>query len=285
MPLPERLPDLAEDARRVAQVALAEDGSRDLTTEVVSSSAETVQGRLECRGRAVLAGLAYADAVGRLAGVSLTWSAREGQRIEGDVIGEVSGGLGAVLRAERPLLNLLQRASGIATATRAYVDALAGTTCRLLHTRKTAAGLRLFDVAAVVAGGGEVHRLDLARTVMIKDNHWRALERSGRSLADALEDARRRGALACLVEVESEPMVRAACSAGADRLLIDNQTPDTVRAWARLARSLAPRTEIEASGGVTLATARAYADAGADYVSVGAITNSVDSADIALELF
>jgi nicotinate-nucleotide pyrophosphorylase (carboxylating) len=144
--------------------------------------------------------------------------------------------------------------------------------------------LRFLDVAAVVAGGGVVHRLDLSHTVMIKDNHWRALQREGRSLADALASARSRGALACQVEVESEAQVTEACKAGADRLMIDNQTPVTVAHWSKLARSLSPTIAIEATGGITLENARSYADAGCDYISVGALTHSVKAADIALEL-
>lgn len=284
MPAPERLPDLRADADRIARAALAEDGPRDLTTLVSARGTGAVRARLECRERAVVAGFAYGEAVARAAGVAVRWEAREGSPAGPGPIGEVEGLLPAVLRAERPLLNLLQRAAGIATAARAFADAIAGTGCRLLHTRKTAPGLRLFDVAAVVAGGGEVHRLDLAHTVMIKDNHWRALRQSGRPLAEALREARERGALACQVEVESEAMVREACAAEADRLLVDNQAPDTVRAWGDLARSLRPGIAIEASGGITLATARAYAEAGADYVSVGALTHSVRAADIALEV-
>jgi nicotinate-nucleotide pyrophosphorylase (carboxylating) len=129
-----------------------------------------------------------------------------------------------------------------------------------------------------------VHRLDLAHTVMIKDNHWRALKREGRSLKDALATARSRGALACQVEVETEEQVVEACQAGADRLMIDNQTPETVAAWAALARRLEPATAIEATGGITIDNARAYAEAGADFVSVGALTHSVVAADISLEL-
>jgi nicotinate-nucleotide pyrophosphorylase (carboxylating) len=182
------------------------------------------------------------------------------------------------------VLNILQRASGIATATRAFVERLTGTSCRVLHTRKTAPGLRLLDVSAVVAGGGAVHRLDLAHTVMVKDNHWRALEREGLSLAVALTTARSRGALACQVEVESEAQVVEACRAGADRLMIDNQTPETVAVWAKIARELSPTIAIEATGGITLATARAYAEAGADFISVGALTHSLVAADISLEL-
>jgi nicotinate-nucleotide pyrophosphorylase (carboxylating) len=135
-----------------------------------------------------------------------------------------------------------------------------------------------------VAGGGSIHRLDLTHTVMVKDNHWRALAREGRSLTDALAAARSRGAVTCQVEVETEAQVREACAAGADRLLIDNQSPEVVRDWAGIARRVKPDVAIEATGGITIDTARAYALAGADYVSVGALTHSVTAADISLEL-
>lgn len=182
------------------------------------------------------------------------------------------------------MLNLLQRASGIATLTRRFVEAVAGTGCRVLHTRKTAPGLRLFDAAAVVAGGGAVHRLDLAHTVMVKDNHWRVLQTQGRGLAEALARAAGQGALSLQVEVESEAQVEAACRAGADRLLVDNQVPEQVSAWGALARGIRPGILIEATGGITLANVRRFAEAGADFVSVGALTHSVVAADIALEL-
>lgn len=267
-------------------MVLDEDGRQDLTTSVTVSAGNDpkVAGLIESRSRIVVAGLAYADAVATLAGARIIWRVDQGQTTEREALGTIRGSLASVLCAERPLLNLLQRASGIATLTLAYVEALAGTGCRLLHTRKTAPGLRLFDVAAVVAGGGEVHRLDLAHTVMIKDNHWRALADSGRTLADALRHARARGALSCQVEVESEQAVREACAAGADRLLIDNQTPALVRAWGDLARGLRPGIAIEATGGVTLSNARAYAEAGPDFISVGELTHSVRAADIAIEL-
>jgi len=199
-------------------------------------------------------------------------------------LGTLRGDLAAILRAERPILNLLQRGCGIAAATRAFVARLEGTGCRVLHTRKTAPGLRIFDAAAVVAGGGVVHRLDLAHTVMVKDNHWRALEREGRSLAEALRLARAKGAVACQVEVEAESQVFLACEAGADRLLIDNQPPDVVREWSALARRLARGIVIEATGGITIANVRDYGEAGVDFVSVGALTHSVRAADIALAL-
>ncbi len=282
--MPESLPDLTIDATRVAALALGEDGVVDLTTAVTVRKPVPGEAALEARTPAVLSGLLYAETTARVAGCSVTWAAHEGDAVEPGVIGRVRGDLAAILRAERAMLNILQRASGIATATRTFVRAVEGTRCRVLHTRKTAPGLRLLDVAAVVAGGGAIHRLDLARTVMIKDNHWRALAREHRSVAEALVAARARGAIACQVEVESEDQVIEASRAGADRLLVDNQTPGIVARWSELARALRPLITIEATGGIVITNARAYAEAGADFISVGALTHSVVAADISLEL-
>ncbi|HSE27327.1 MAG TPA: carboxylating nicotinate-nucleotide diphosphorylase [Gemmatimonadales bacterium] len=277
---------VAEDADDVARFSLAEDGPEDVTSEFTVPEGLQGRGRIEFRSAGVLAGLAYADAVARQAGCGpVAWTATEGARIPGPaVVGTIGGPLRAILLGERSLLNLLQRASGIATATRAYADAVAHTPCRVLHTRKTAPGLRLFDAAAVVAGGGYLHRLDLARQVMVKDNHWRALRRSGGSLAEALRRAASWDVTALYVEVESEAQLREACAAGATRLLVDNQVPATVRAWAALARELRPGIEVEATGGITLENVAAYAEAGTDYVSIGALTHSVKAADVALEV-
>jgi nicotinate-nucleotide pyrophosphorylase (carboxylating) len=274
------------DAERLAKLALAEDGPCDVTTEVTAGLHARLAGQIEFREAGVLAGREYADAVARLAGCGpIDWRAAEGEPLAaGAVAGTFEGRAVDVLRAERPLLNLLQRTSGIAATTRDYVDAVAGTGCRVLHTRKTAPGLRALDVAAVLAGGGHRHRVDLATTVMVKDNHWQALARTGRSLADALGAARERGVAACQVEVERMGQVEEACLAGADRLLVDNQSPETLRAWAERARTLRPGIEIEATGGITLANVRAYAEAGADFVSIGALTHSVRAADVALEV-
>jgi nicotinate-nucleotide pyrophosphorylase (carboxylating) len=279
------LPQLIEDCRRLAALALMEDGGRDLTTDVTVPSALPASGQLEFRSEGVLAGTAYADAVAIACNCRVEWKVKEGSYIKGrEVVGTVSGELAMILRAERPLLNLLQRASGIATLTRRFVEAVEGTRCRVLHTRKTAPGLRTFDLNAVLAGGGSLHRTDLAQVVMVKDNHWKALNQQSRSLADAAKMARSRGAERVYVEVEAEHQVKLACSAGADRLLVDNQPPEVVRKWGELARSMKPGIEIEATGGITLANARAYADAGADFISIGAITHSVVAADISLEI-
>ncbi|HWN19475.1 MAG TPA: carboxylating nicotinate-nucleotide diphosphorylase [Gemmatimonadales bacterium] len=270
---------------RIAASALAEDGRLDITSALTVSPGIRAGGVIEYRSGGVLSGLAYADAVASQCGCRIEWTAAEGDSVPPAVaVGVARGDLGDILRAERPMLNLLQRASGIATMTRAFVDSVQGTRCRILHTRKTAPGLRPLDIAAVLAGGGHPHRADLSNQVMVKDNHWRALARDGTGLDQALAQARRRGVSALYVEVESVEQVESACSAGATRLVVDNQTPETVRAWGRLARERVSRIEIEATGGITLANIRAYAEADVDFISIGALTHSVQAADIAIEV-
>jgi nicotinate-nucleotide pyrophosphorylase (carboxylating) len=273
------------DADRIAAIALAEDGDTDVTSALTVPANLDGQGTLEHRTGGIVAGAAYADAVARTCDCRIEWRAPDGRKVPpGSMIGLVHGRLNRILRAERPLLNLLQRACGIAGATRAYVEAVAGTRCRVLHTRKTAPGLRGLDVAAVLAGGGARHRVDLSHEVMVKDNHWQALRLGGGSLAVALEMARARGITSLQVEVESTAQLEEACAAGATRLLIDNQPAATARAWAERARELAPGIEIEATGGITLANVREYAEAGVDFISIGALTHSVVAADIGLEV-
>jgi nicotinate-nucleotide pyrophosphorylase (carboxylating) len=271
------------DVERIAAAALAEDGEGDLTTTLTVSPHLKGEGIIEFRSAGVLSGTPYADAVAQACRCTIEWKSAAGADIgAGAAVGVVRGAVVNILRGERPLLNLLQRASGIATATRAFVRAVEGTGCRILHTRKTAPGLRALDVAAVLDGGGQRHRLDLGHEVMVKDNHWQAL--GGERLDQALAEARKRGVRALYVEVESVEQLKLACSAGATRLLVDNQSPETVRDWGRRARALAPDIEIEATGGITLDNVRAYAEAGADFISIGALTHSVRAADIALEV-
>ena len=276
---------MSGDAERIAAIALAEDGATDITTAVTIPAGLAAEGIIEYRSGGVLAGAVYADAVARACECRIEWRVPDGRVVPpGAVVGVLRGDLGRILRAERPLLNLLQRACGIANATRAYVDAVAGTSCRILHTRKTVPGLRLFDIAAVIAGGGARHRADLSHEVMVKDNHWQALNLAGGDLAMALREARERGVTALQVEVESLDQVERACAAGATRLLVDNQSSEVVRDWGRRARDLRPGIEIEATGGITLENVLAYAQAGADFVSVGALTHSVRAADLAVEI-
>jgi nicotinate-nucleotide pyrophosphorylase (carboxylating) len=136
----------------------------------------------------------------------------------------------------------------------------------------------------VLAGGGWHHRADLSHQVMVKDNHWHALASSRIGLDQALAQARQRGITALYVEIESTEQLEIACSAGATRLLVDNQSPATLRNWAERARALAPGVEIEATGGITIENVRDYAEAGADYISIGALTHSVRAADLAIEV-
>jgi nicotinate-nucleotide pyrophosphorylase (carboxylating) len=272
-------------ADRIAALALEEDGHRDITSELTVSAGLKGFGVIEYRSGGLLAGSEYASAVARACDCAIEWNVRDSDRVRaGSTIGLISGELRLILRAERPLLNLLQRASGISNATRGFVDAVEGTGCRVLHTRKTAPGLRAVDIDAVVAGGGHRHRADLDHELMVKDNHWQALAREGKRLADALDRARQEGFKDLYVEVESIEQLEAACSAGASRLLVDNQSPDTLRSWANLAREKAAGIEIEATGGITLENARAYALAGADFISIGALTHSVKAADVAVEI-
>ena len=273
------------EIERIAAAALAEDGRLDITSALTVSPGTRAGGVIEYRSGGVLSGVAYADAVARLCGCRIEWTGGEGDTVQSGVaIGVARGDLDDVLRAERPLLNFLQRASGIATATRRFVDTIQGTRCRILHTRKTAPGLRSLDIAAVLAGGGHAHRADLSHEVMVKDNHWRALARDGAGLEQALAQARKRGVTALYVEVESLEQVELACSAGATRVVVDNQPPEKVRDWGRVARERLPGIEVEATGGMWLSNVRAYAEAGADFISIGALTHSVTAADIAIEV-
>jgi nicotinate-nucleotide pyrophosphorylase (carboxylating) len=269
----------------LARRALAEDGPCDITSEIVSAAGVDASGSVEFRGGGVFAGLRFAAAVIERCDLTASWSVTDGAAVPANTtIATIAGDLASILRAERPLLNLLQRACGIATATRAFVQAVRGTGCRVLHTRKTAPGLRPLDIEAVLAGGGNQHRLGLHDAVLVKDNHWHVLADHGEDLQTALRLARSRDVAGLYVEVESRDQVRLACDAGATRLLIDNQPPEVVRNWCETARDLSPAIELEASGGIALDNVRTYAEAGVDFVSVGALTHSVIAADLALEI-
>jgi len=175
----------------------------------------------------------------------------------------------AVLAGERVALNFLQRLSGVATLTRRAVDAVAGTPARITHTRKTTPGLRALEQYAVRVGGGVDNRVSLAEAVLWKDNHWALLGTSRRALADALRSTPR--GVAVVVEIEDDEQLDAALAAGVTHILADNQSPERIRSWAGRA---GPGITIQASGGITPETARAYAEAGATLISIGALTHS-----------
>lgn len=197
----------------------------------------------------------------------------------GTVIGRITAPVVDLLAGERVLLNLMQRMSGIATATHAAIETLNDPSIAVLDTRKTLPGLRQFDKAAVVIGGGQNHRFGLDDAVMIKDNHWALI----RDLPTTIQQLRRQIGPTKLieVEVETEAQLLAAVASHVDMILIDNQTPTTVQAWRQL---IPAPIKVEVSGGITPATLAQYAHTGVDYISLGYLTHSVRALDLALEI-
>lgn len=266
---------------------LAEDiGRSDVTTEATVPPGRRGRAEILAGSECVVSGLEVARRTFELLDPGILWEpdVRDGDPVTaGSRLARLSGPARPILTGERVALNLLQRMSGIATETRRYVDAVAGTSCRILDTRKTAPGLRAFDRIAVLDGGGENHRFSLSEMVLIKDNHRRLA--GGVSGAVAAARERFRPGMKIEVEVESEQELREALEAGVDAILMDNQTPATVADWAAIVRGQHSPPTIEASGGITLENVRDYALAGADCVSVGALTHSVRAADVSLELY
>ncbi|HWR34274.1 MAG TPA: carboxylating nicotinate-nucleotide diphosphorylase [Clostridia bacterium] len=187
-----------------------------------------------------------------------------------------------ILSCERVILNLLQRMSGIATVTRRYVDAVAGTRTRILDTRKTVPGLRLLDKYAVRCGGGQNHRLDLSDGILIKNNH---IDLAG-GIRTVLERAlrNRRGEQPIELEVRSLDELEQALEFGTEAVLLDNMTPETVAAAVERVSRHTRRIPLEASGGITLENVRAYAETGVDYISVGALTHSPKAVDLSMRI-
>lgn len=187
-----------------------------------------------------------------------------------------------ILACERVILNIMQRMSGIATATRHYVDAVAGTRATILDTRKTAPGLRLLDKWAVRCGGGTNHRLDLSDGILIKNNHIALAGGAVPALQAALRN--RASALPVEIEVRSLEEFEQALENGAEAILLDNMTPDQVRTAVEKVATLGRKVPLEASGGINLSNIRAYAEAGVDFISVGALTHSVPAIDMSMRV-
>jgi len=268
-----------EEVRR----ALAEDRALDdVTTRLLGAAADRpAAGSFVAEGRFVVAGLpiaarAFEELDPRACLEPLTG---EGAWTEpGAGLATVRGAARALLAGERTALNFLQRLSGIATVTRRAVDAVAGTGARITHTRKTTPGLRALERYAVRVGGGVENRGSLAEAVLWKDNHWALLDGSA-TLAAALAAAP--GDLPVMVEVETDAQLEEALAAGVLHVLADNQPPQRIAAWARRA---GPGVTIQASGGITPERARAYAEAGATLISIGALTHSASAAPIRYEI-
>jgi nicotinate-nucleotide pyrophosphorylase (carboxylating) len=275
-------PALEAELERVALLALAEDvGAGDLTSERAVPAAARARGELLLEEPGVVCGLPAVRAVFAAldGGVELAELAHDGDAVERAPapVGRIEGPARAILTGERVSLNLLGRLSGIATLTAAYVAAVAGTGATILDTRKTTPGLRALERYAVRCGGGANHRFALDDAVLLKENHLRLAG----GIAPALAAFARGGETVVEVEAETLAELGEALAAGARRILLDNMTPAQVAEAVRLA---AGGAVLEASGGITLANVRAYAEAGVEFISVGALTHSARSLAVSLEL-
>lgn len=258
----------------IVRLALEEDiGTGDVTSAACVPEFQEASGRFLAREWLVVAGL---DLLSELYG-TVHLHKRDGDLcVPGEVIAEVSGKARTLLERERVALNFLQRLSGVATLARRFADAVAGTNCQVLDTRKTTPGLRRLEKLAAHAGGVTNHRAGLFDAVLIKNNHIAAAG----GVRPALERARACG-LPIEIEVRTRAQLHEALDAGAAHLLLDNLTPAAAAEWIR---EIAGRAKVELSGNITLENVRSYAEAGADFVSSGAITHSARAMDIAFRL-
>lgn len=275
------------DVLRLVRAALEEDGAaRDVTTlSLVDPEARVtadILTRVPCRAAGIPVGmLAFREVDPSL---ELVPVAEDGQDLEpGDLLLTITGSAASILSAERTALNLMQRMTGIATATRRYVRLIEGTSAVILDTRKTVPGLRVLDKYAVKAGGGTNHRMGLSDMVLIKDNH-RKLWRGGdpARLDQAVFAARAKfPGVPVEVEVETFDELHSALLAKPEWIMLDNMAPDRM---AEAVRIIDHRCKVEASGGINEDTVRAAAEAGVDAISIGALTHSVKAADLSLEI-
>jgi nicotinate-nucleotide pyrophosphorylase (carboxylating) len=257
---------------------LAEDlGDGDLTSEAVVPEGATAEAAILLKERGVVCGLELARSVFVELDHEVTFetTSADGSELEGEVA-RLEGNGRALLAGERLALNLLGRLSGIATLTRSYVEAIAGTGAEILDTRKTTPGLRRIEKYAVRCGGGQNHRLALDDGILIKDNHLRLAG----SISAAVATARATGA-AVEVECETLEQVGEALEAGADSILLDNMCTATL---ARAVELTDGRAKLEASGGITLDNVQAVAETGVDFISIGALTHSARALDFSMEV-
>jgi nicotinate-nucleotide pyrophosphorylase (carboxylating) len=272
--------DVLAAAQPLIELAIAEDiGPGDATSEAVLPADLMLRGRIIAKGAGVIAGLPVAGQVFSHIDPTLHFipRVRDGTSVApGDVVAEVTGPGRGMLAAERIALNFLQRLSGIATLTRAFVDAVAGTRATILDTRKTHPGYRALEKYAVRMGGGQNHRMSLNDMLLVKDNH---IEAAG-SLTAAVERARApHPNLPIEVEVKNLDELHQALALDVDRIMLDNMDLDRMREAVELTGGRVP---LEASGGVSLESVAAIAATGVDYVSVGALTHSAPVLDLSM---
>jgi nicotinate-nucleotide pyrophosphorylase (carboxylating) len=277
----------AREIERIVAAALDEDAPwGDLTSETLIPATAIATAELVAREPGIVSGIEVFAAAFRLvdARIEVEPLRDDGDRFEaGDVLARVHGPARGILTAERVALNLVQRMSGIAALTARYVAETAGTRAHIVDTRKTTPGLRSLERQAVRDGGGRNHRRSLSDAVMAKDNHLAVLTAGGHDLASALRAARERMPHTAHLEVEVDGIdqVEAVLAGGADTVMLDNFTIDELRAG--VAR-IAGRAIVEASGGVSLQTVAEIAATGVDVISVGALTHSVRSLDLGLDV-
>ena len=272
--------DLASEIERNVRAALAEDvGRGDLTAPLIPAG-KRVGAAVRCRQAAVICGQPWFEACLRQLdpAVEIAWAVPEGARVDaGARVCTVHGEARALLAAERVALNFVQTLSGVATATRRYVDAIAGTRARIVDTRKTLPGLRMAQKYAVRVGGGSNHRMGLYDAMLIKENHIAAAGGIRQAVTRARKLERRGDWIQ--VEVENLEQLREALDAGATMILLDNMSVAQMREAVRIAGD---RAELEASGGITLENARAIAETGVHRMSVGALTKDLEAADFSM---
>ena len=278
--MPEKL-DSQTVARQVS-AALSEDvGSGDVTAALVPAG-QQVRAHVVAREPALLCGIQWVTETFRQLddSIQLDWQADDGERIAADqVLLNIAGPARAILTGERTALNFLQTLSATATAASRYVEAVAGTHCRILDTRKTLPGLRLAQKYATRCGGAQNHRIGLYDMVLIKENHIIAAG----SIATAIESARRTSpGIPVEIEVESLTEFDQALAGGADIILLDELSLDDMRSAVERNRQRGSTAKLEASGSVTLATVREVALTGVDYISIGAITKHVQAVDLSM---
>jgi len=267
----------------LVEFALAEDiGSGDVSSRLVIAAHEHGRARIEARQELVVCGLPLLAEVIRQVDPAVHFepTIEDGKIASaGTQLIALSGSIRSILTAERTALNFLGRMSGVASQTRRYVEAVSGTGCAIVDTRKTLPGWRLLDKYAVATGGGVNHRIGLFDGILLKDNHIAAAGSMARAVALARAEAPAN--LRVQVEVESQVDARTAWQAGADLLLLDNRTPDEIR---EICAECPDGILLEASGGITLDNVRAYAETGVQRISIGALTHSAPGVDVALEM-
>lgn len=275
-----------QQLERVVMAALDEDGPTGDVSAVLIPETARATAQLRAREVGVLSGSAVFRAAFELVdpSVRVAFDVSDGaQFAPGDVLATVTGPARAVLRGERIGLNFVQRMSGIATLTRQFVDAVAGTSASIYDTRKTTPLLRAFERQAVLDGGGTNHRFSLSHAVMLKDNHLAVLRASGVDLVEALREAIATTANPSRFEVEVDRIdqIPPLLEAGVPIIMLDNFSLDELRAGVEL---IDGRALVEASGGVNLDTVRAIAETGVDIISVGALTHSARALDLGLDI-